>query len=196
MRAIRILALDLSISSTGWAIWSPRLNQPQCGFWKLADGLDYVGHAFVRLSRNVMDQHKLETITHICFEAPLPPGKLATGKTNVETIEAQVGLAAQIKRIGAARGIDWSQVTPDQWHKHFIGQIRNPKVQHDARGRKIKQPTLKDICMARCRELEWSPAKHDEADALGILDYTMWKHGFERPWAPRQESRARQAPLL
>ena len=53
----------------------------------------------------------------------------------------------------------------------------------DERGRKIRQPTLKDFAMQRCRELDWEPRKHDEADALGILDYTLWRTGIQRPWA-------------
>lgn len=183
---MRVLALDLSVSSTGWALYELGRENPSYGIWKLADGLDHVDRAFVRLSKHVMDLHKLHALTHVTFEEPLPPGKLATGTSTVETIEAQVGLASQVMRFAAARGVNWSKTPIDRWHKHFIGQIRNPKKQTDERGRKIKQPTLKDLCVARCRELGWSPGRHDAADALGVLDYTLWRLGIDRPWAAQR----------
>jgi hypothetical protein len=181
-----VLSLDLSVKSTGWALWSPGDNAPTCGIWKLADSIDFVDRAFVRLSKNVMDLHKVTGLTHVVFEEPLPPGKLEGGHTNVETLEAQVGLAAQIMRFGAARGVNWSKASPDRWRKHFIGVTRNPKKQVDDRGRRIKQPTLKDFCVTRCRELGWNPQKHDAADALGLLDYTLWRLGADRPWAQQR----------
>jgi hypothetical protein len=182
---VKVLALDLSIKSCGWALWGDGFNCPRHGVWELADGIEYADRAFVRLSKNIMDLHKLETLTHTAFEEPLPPGKLATGTSTVATIEAQVGLAAQVMRFGAARGVNWSKAPIDRWRKHFIGRTRNPKDVRDGRGRKIWQPTLKDYAMQRCRELEWEPRKHDEADALGILDYTLWRLGIDRPWAYR-----------
>lgn len=179
---MRVLALDLSVSSTGWALFSAGDLAPTSGIWKLADGIDFADRAFVRLSKNVMDLHKVMGLTHVAFEEPLPPGKLQGGQTNVQTLETQVGLAAQIMRFGAARGVNWSKTSPDRWRKHFLRQTRNPKAIVDERGRKIKQPSLKDIAVARCRELGWNPKKHDAAEACGLLDYTLWRLGADRPW--------------
>lgn len=191
---MHILALDLSVKSTGWALYSAGDGNPTSGIWNLADSIDHVDRAFVRLSKNIMDLHKVVGFTHIAFEEPLPPGILQGGHTSVETIEAQVGLASQVMRFGAARGVNWSKASPDRWRKHFIGQIRAPKKLKDERGRTIKQPTLKDICMARCKDLGWTPQKHDAADALGLLDYTLWRIGADRPWAVQRTLEVGERP--
>jgi hypothetical protein len=36
--------------------------------------------------------------------------------------------------------------------------------------------------MTRCRDLGFSPLKHDEAEALGLLDYALSVEGVIAPW--------------
>jgi len=47
------------------------------------------------------------------------------------------------------------------WRRHFLGKMP----------RATKSAELKDLAMQRCRQLGFKPAKHDEAEAIGLLDY-------------------------
>lgn len=49
--------------------------------------------------------------------------------------------------------------------------------------RGTKTPDLKAMAMRRCRELGFRVNKHDEAEAIGLLDYQLSLDGANRPWA-------------
>ena len=38
------------------------------------------------------------------------------------------------------------------------------------------------MAMSRCREIGFAPLKHDEAEALGLLDYAISVEGIIAPW--------------
>jgi hypothetical protein len=68
--------------------------------------------------------------------------------------------------------------------------------------RGTKTPDLKAMAMSRCRELGFEPNGHDEAEALGILDYQLSVQGVIPPWragllqrelAPATDGRAASA---
>lgn len=165
------LSLDMSIKSTGWALWSEGQERPAYGTWALAPDLSWAGRAFVRLHKNILDLHRLTPINALVFEAPLQAGQLH-GHTNVETLEALIGLAAHAKSFAEAVGARHRAVHQATWRRHFIGRMP----------RGTKSPDLKAMAMARCRELGFDPAKHDAAEALGLLDYELSVSGILPPW--------------
>lgn len=165
------LALDLSIRSTGWALFSEGQDRPAFGTWSLADHIDWRARAYCRLHRNLMDLHRVSPIDHLVYEEPLSAGAVH-GHTNVTTLEAMAGLAAHASSFGEAVGATHRAVNMATWRRHFLGKMP----------RGTKTPDLKAMAMARCRELGFDPAKHDAAEAIGLLDYELSIRGITPPW--------------
>ena len=165
------LALDLSIRSAGWAMWSIGDERPAFGTWSLADHIDWRARAYVRLHRAMSDLHRVSPIDVIVFEEPLNPGAVH-GHTSVVTLAAMAGLAAHAESFAEAVGASHRAVNLATWRKHFIGKMP----------RGTKTPDLKAMAMARCRELGFEPTKHDAAEAIGLLDYELSIRGITPPW--------------
>lgn len=165
------VALDLSIRSTGFAMWGPEMDRPVSGTWELASGLEWAARAFCRLQRNLMDLHRVNPLTSILYEDSLPAERLH-GQTNRETLKAQIGLSAHVDSFGEAIGAKVRYTNQSSWRRHFLGAMK----------RGTRTPDLKAMAMARCKELGFEPRKHDEAEALGILDYEVHLAGLMPPW--------------
>ncbi len=165
------VALDLSIRSTGFACWSEGQEQPVSGLWHLASGLEWAPRAFVRLQRNLMDLHRVTKIASIIYEDSLPPGKLH-GQTNLATLRAAVSLTSHVESFGEAIGAKVRATNQSTWRRHFLGAMK----------RGTKTADLKHMANMRCRELGFRPQRHDEAEALGMLDFELHLAGLTPPW--------------
>lgn len=152
-------------------MWSPGQERPAHGTWELAPHIDYAGRAFVRLHKSLLDLHRLEAIDCLVFEEAIPPHQLH-GNSNADTIAAAAGLAAHAMSFAEAIGCRWRSVPIVAWRRHWIGKMP----------RGIKSPDLKHFAMRRCRELGFEIQKHDEADAIGLLDYQLTVDGITPPW--------------
>jgi hypothetical protein len=168
---ISLLALDLSIRSTGFAFWSDGMAKPAYGTWELAGDIDHAPRAFVRLHRRLKDINDATPIDVIAFEEAIPPHMLH-GNTNAKTVTAAAGLAAHVMSFGEALGIRYRAVSIGAWRRHFIG----------SQPRGTKTADFKHLAMQRCRELGFNPAEHDAAEACGLLDYEMSVEGILPPW--------------
>jgi len=118
-----------------------------------------------------MELHRESSIDHIVSEEPLSQASLK-GDTSVETIQMLAGLAAHVESFAAAVKATHHSVNISSWRKHFLGSMP----------RGTTSPQLKRLATARCKELGFDPAKHDESDALGILDYWLSVNGVIAPW--------------
>lgn len=165
------VALDLSVRSSGWAMWNRGQERPAFGTWELAAHVDWAARGFVRLHKNLIDLHRLDPIECIYFEEPLSPGSVH-GQTNVRTLYVAAGLAAHAESFAEAIGARHHVVHQATWRRHFIGKMP----------RGTKTPDLKHMAMQRCRELGFDPSKHDAAEALGILDYQLSIESITPPW--------------
>lgn len=165
------LSLDLSLSSTGWALFSSGSQSPIYGHWPLASDMSWRGRGYVRLHKNMMDLHRVSAIDHIYYEEPLTQASLS-GKTNVQTLQTLTGLAAHAESFAAAIKATARAVNIASWRRHFIGSMP----------RGTKTPDLKAMTMRRCKELGFDPSKYDESDALGLLDYQLSVAGVIAPW--------------
>jgi hypothetical protein len=168
---LTVLALDLSVSSTGFAWWKEGQARPVCGTWELAGGIKYAAKAYVRLHRHLRDVNDLLPIDEIVFEDPLPPHSVH-GHTSIDVIKASAGLAAHVLSFAEAMGIRCQAVHQATWRRHFVGVIP----------RGTKTPDLKHMAMTRCRELGFDVQKHDAAEACGLLDYQISVAGIIAPW--------------
>lgn len=171
------VALDLSLLNTGFASWTPGHERPVSGIWHLCAGLEWSARGYVRLQRNLLDLHKAaklgdgDGITSILYEDSLPAERLQ-GQTNRETLKAAVGLTEHVESFAEAIGCKARYTNQSTWRRHFLGPMK----------RGTRTAALKDLAMQRCRELGFDPARHDEAEALGILDFEISLAGITPPW--------------
>jgi hypothetical protein len=178
---MRVLALDLSKRSAGWAIWGEDDTKEASGWWSLGSEYTSSGRAFGNLHQKLSDLNSLRKIEAIFYEEPLDP-RFLSGMTNKDTLAVLAGLAAHAESWGDAmscrivRAVN--QVT---WRRHFLGPVGRPK---DENGKRIAID-WKRLAMEKCAAHGLKPAKHDQAEALGILDYSLNTLGMTAPWRRR-----------
>ena len=120
----------------------------------------------------MMALHSLGKIDAIFFEDTLNihPG---TVSTNVEAVKLSAGLCAHAESFGEAVGCRIIRaVNQTTWRREFIGRMK----------RGTKSVDLKAYSMERARQLGFRPAKHDEAEAIGILTYACVALDLKAPW--------------
>jgi hypothetical protein len=168
---ITILALDLSVKSTGFACWTDGMAKPACGTWELAGGVSHAPRGFVRLHRHLKDINDATPLHAAVYEDTVPPHMLK-GHSDAATIKALAGLACHVESFCAAMGIRCQAVNQSSWRRHFVGSMP----------RGTKSADWKHLAMSRCRELGFEPTKHDAAEACGLLDYQLSIEGIIAPW--------------
>lgn len=117
---------------------------------------------FARLHEKMTDLHMLGRIEAVYFERPRHlDGYVKESNTRSHLI--MVGLTAHILSWVAA--MDGVRIVKDvhmaTWRGHFIGSMP----------RATKSAQLKEWAMRRAKVLGFRPAVHDQAEAIGILDY-------------------------
>lgn len=166
------LALDLSKSSTGWALWDGKSDKAQHGAVQLGSSLTDLGTVFARVHGLMNDLYKVTQYEAVFIEKPLDPVMMQK-INNFEVPFMLYNLAGHAASFCAAKSIrKFQMVHQATWRKHFIGSMRIG----------TKKVDLKAMAMDRARQLGFRVAKDDEADALGILDYAISLDGCLPPW--------------
>ena len=190
---MKILGLDPSKRSTGFALWQEGWVTARYGHWQLGSEYSSDGMVFAKIHRNLADLFSLARFDMIYYEQPIHPAQL-TGATNIHTIRLAAGIAAHIESFAHAKRCRLvKSVNVQNWRPDFIGRL--PAAEANARSRRLKKAgdpkasarsELKSLTMERARQLGFNPAVDDEADALAILDYALSLNGVVPPWR-RQE---------
>ena len=183
------LALDLSKRRTGWAMWSPGWSTARFGSFVLGSEYTSDGAVFDKLHTEMNGLWKLQKFENLYFEEPLNPAQLA-GHTTIQTIWLLCGLAAHAQSYGHARRCRMVKaVNVENWRRDFIGSFavndERAKARRARKGgdkRASARDTLKALTIERCRQLGFMPSCNDEADAIGILDYSLALAGIVPPW--------------
>lgn len=152
-----LLALDLS-TNVGWATFSQKEGYRSGEF-----GIE--GKALGRFALNYSRwlAAKLAGVEE-CFIEEMFLGK----QTQAATIIKLGGLRSETARACEMRGVRCDTVPLGKWRLHFIGTAAAPKSVQKAK----KGPAwLKARAMEECRKRGWNVKTHNEAEALGILDY-------------------------
>lgn len=169
---MKIFALDPSKRSTGWAFYAAGTERPFHGIWdRLASEYTSRGSLYYALYKSLMDAHSTFGFEAIYAEEPLNllPNSVAT---QAENIWASVGMGATIEMFAHTMGIKLRWVHQARWRREFIGRMP----------RATKSPDLKEMALARCKQLGLRPQKHDDAEALGILTYGCQVERVFLPW--------------
>lgn len=176
---MRILALDQSETSCGWAVWGPDDARVTSGAWTLGSALTPPGIVFGKLHERMTDLHRVGKIDAIFYERPRHFDGW-NAQSNTKSHLLLVGLVAHILSWGEAMGC---RVIRDAhmstWRAHFLRGMTRPT---DPNGGKI-DGILKVMAVKRCKELGFRTSSHDQAEAIGILDYACSALGIKTPWA-------------
>ena len=172
---MRLMSLDLSKRSAGLTGWDGK-SQPVVLSKELGSNMTNPGMVFARLHGVMNDLTKvMGGVDAIYCEEPLQPQALQ-GHTTFETIYLAYGLCAHAASFAEAKGVRFHTVNQSVWRRHFLGAMK----------RGTKRATLKDYAKERARQLGFSPRNHDEADAIGILDYACDREGIRPPWSAHE----------
>lgn len=163
----RFLALDQSLSSTGFAVWDEGDALPRSGSWPLCDGIKSRPLAFVGIHQKIGAIHRERPIYAIAYEQPI-----MTPSDKVEKLIGLYGLAAHIESIAHIKLIPFEVIAARSWRATFIGP--------EAHG--VGTVRVKRMAVERCRHFGMDPLNDDEADAIGILDHYLLKLRIIPPW--------------
>ena len=166
-----VLGLDPSLSSAGFALWRPGLDAPIYGHWHLADSAKYAARGAVRLQRELLVLNREHgPIEVMCVEQSLSNFQMQ-GRTNAKTVKALAYIEASALMFAEALGIRWQLVPVGAWRNTFLGSMK--------RQSRVDNKTLAQLC---AREFGFSTAVHDEAEAIGLLDYQLHIEKITPPW--------------
>lgn len=158
---IRIVGLDLSKTSTGYAMWGPGDPDVISGRFVLGSEFTTEGGVFCNLHEKLTWLNDQREIDAIFMEDTLNVGSLS-GHTNITTLKILSGLNAHAKSWGVDMGCRIvREVHQATWRKEFLGRVP----------RQTRSATLKDMARQRCHQLGFKPYFDDEAEAIGILTY-------------------------
>jgi hypothetical protein len=128
-------------------------------------------------------------ISHFFFEAQ----HIAGGGMNInmETVYKLIGLGATVEKFAFQVGGLAYKVHISEWRKHFIGRgggfkrekIWNEKKKKNVSGKYLPGEDPKELALQRCESYGWHTEVHDEAEACGILDFSLSMiPDYVRPW--------------
>ena len=183
-----VLALDLSKTSTGWALWRDGWEAPRFGRWKLGGEYSTPGDVFLKLQERMHELRMIDRYERVVIEEPINPGQLQ-GHTTINTIRLAIGLASHAESYAKAMRCQYREINVGTWRADFIGRGEVSGIRKAIRdkakqtGKKVSATdSLKDATMLRCRQFGWKPRNNDEGDALGLIDYDLCLSGVQTPW--------------
>lgn len=161
-----VIALDLSLKSTGWAVGSPD-SRPTFGVFKTDAWADNEGRELHRFRNHLIALHERHAATHIVAEQIfIKPGSIQFLGT-----QCQFMLMAIALEFAASVGLRVFQVSSQQWRSRFLGTAKLPPTFKS--GTDIARREWKRRALAECAKRGWWCSVDDEADALGLLDYAL-----------------------
>jgi len=161
-----VLALDIAKNRTGWAVGSTSWPRPHWGVFELSGEWERNQGKRLKawrdfLARQIDNHH----VTYLAMERLYVDLKAFDFNGTVPM--AQMHGAAML--LAEDKGIRCGAVSIQSWRSHFLGTATAPK--HLAASQRTK--VWKDLAIKRAVERNWYCQLHDEAEALGIMDYAL-----------------------
>ncbi len=165
-----LLALDQSLSATGWALLDPVAGGAvQSGSWPLCDGSRNRAEGFREIWRRLDELHKSVGLASIVYEEP----PLGTVNKGADQIFGKIGIVAIVELFALSRGLSIASYYPQSWRATFFAKAERAAL----KGKDWKRPAIE-----RCRQLGFDPVTHDEAEAIAILDHHLHKAKITPFW--------------
>lgn len=163
---MRILALDLSERSSGFACWGEDDACIASGRWVLGSEYTSAGTVFGKLHEEMSNLNRVGKIDAVFWERPLALDGW-NKNSNANSHLLAVGLAAHAFSWADFMGCKIARdVSMSTWRAHFLAGLS-----WNSKHKGAVTDTLKEMAVNRCRALGFRPRTHDEAEAIGILDH-------------------------
>lgn len=176
----RYLALDQSLTHTGWAIASPDVKRVRWGTYTAPAIVSPAGKEEIQVVMHgiqtfLTGQFK-DGVTHVFIETVYFDAKrdnlaMYAKLTTVRNfIHYLCSLEEQCQRC--------EEIAPKTWRKHFIGVTNSSELPPGE--------TLKSRAMDVCSRIGWSVSNEHQAEACGILTYALCRDypDFAPHWDP------------
>lgn len=185
---MRVIALDLSKSCTGWAFFKPGDERAMLGHFSLGGVYSSNGQVFAKLHTKLSELHQTFGFERMVVEQKINPQNL-NAVTSYQTLALMGGLESHAESFAAILSLIYRATNVSTWRTEFLGRDeiaglrRKVKADEARTGKKTgASDALKAGVMLRARELGHEPRKNDEADAFGILDNDLLTSGITPPW--------------
>lgn len=166
-RPLVVMALDISVRRTGWAIGSPDWPRP---YWSTyADGGDWTKqsgerlHAWRAFLKSKIAEHG---VTYLATERLMIP----KDEFNYDSHIPMSKLHGIVEELHVDLGIRGGSVHVATWRAGFLGTAVAPKHLGSAQ----RTNWFKDEAVRKCMQRGWLTSVHDEAEALGIMDFALY----------------------
>lgn len=193
------MGIDPSQVATGWAVGNTTVRtRPTSGVFRQrswtkgssgelsATWEDWLYH--------MVDQYSVQAI--FCEASILPPNAKG-GRDSMMVRYAQFNMVGIVDRLVHRKKLQGGIIDISDWRMRFNGATRRPKHMTMSQG----TAWHKKNALAACAKRGWFITDHNEAEALGVLDYGMaavdrayasWSDPLMR-WAETERDRERQA---
>lgn len=163
-----VLALDVAKNITGWAMGGPDWDKPVYGVFETANWDGRQGYNLVNFRKFLDARANSFQITHLVLEQVFVDVRGAYSKAfDFSGTQAQMFLCGVAVEWAESRGIKQMGANIADWRARFLGMSRRPK---DA-GKDAM--FWKNLALRRAAELNLWCQHHDEAEAIGILDFAL-----------------------
>jgi hypothetical protein len=186
-----VIALDIA-TTTGVAWHRRGMPRPFFDSFRLPSDPERVGeacHTMLMWLRNLYTVLRDDgaPITHFFYEKPFIPEAV-----NSATSERLLGLCACVQMFAfQVKATSCYSIDISEWRKHFIGRGSGFKRTVDKK-HYLPGHDPKELAIQRCAEYGWHTDIPDEAEACGILDFSISMmdrgfveaglEGYPRPW--------------
>jgi hypothetical protein len=187
-----ILALDIAKNRSGFAVGCSTWNAPKWGVYELPG--PWERHEGKRQAEwrafleSLIVQHG---VTVLAVERLFIDMK----DFDFNGTEPMLKFHGHAEEIAHAHKLEGYRVAINQWRCHFVGTGVAPK---DIRKPSERTVWWKKAALKRCYDRFWMCEHHDEAEALGILDFMLCAldHDYAHKWGPdarRKDQKASEA---
>jgi hypothetical protein len=166
-----VAVYDLS-GNSGWAVYSPDLDEPEFGVLRLPPTTleGSVGPALHLLFDHICWINKRWPLRALGSESVLLPtgGKKdddTSFTTSPKTIKKQVSLTGCIEMCASMLAINHHSIHNASWRRYWLG----------SKPRGTQREEWKALSKAKARGLGWDVRGDDDADALGQLHFLLHK---------------------
>jgi len=187
-----VLAIDQSMTSTGWAHYRQGDAAPTWGVHSMPSWADREGEMLWKWFEWLGEKVEALGVTNLYLEHTFNPMDHHENLTQKIAQYGTIAMADAVRYLcSAKRGhpVTFELVTTQQWRPEWIGAVQPPKglVSHQ------KRKWLKDRSVEAAATRGWLVESNDAADALGILSYCVG--AIDPAWRVKQGPLFRRAEM-
>lgn len=161
---IKVLALDIALNRTGWAVGTADGAPPS---WGVFETVNWDGNEGQNLADFEQLLRSFGGLTHLVYEHIFVNVKNGGKQFQFNGTDGQISLKAIALLHCHHQKIAIRKVAIDDWRKRFLGLNRRPKDAPRDEG------YWKRLALHAAARRNWFCEHHDSAEALGIMDYSL-----------------------